>query len=50
MSQVESGGRSVKTRVTLTNEQDQKRQEDLIARLLAEREKAAKETAASHKK
>jgi hypothetical protein len=50
MSQVEPGGKTVKTRATLTKEEDIKRQADLTDRMNADRVKAAKETAESHKK
>lgn len=46
MSRIEPTGG--KTRGTLTPEEDRKRHEELTERLLAEREKAAIETAKSH--
>lgn len=48
MSKVEPGGLSVKTRGTLTPEEDRKRQLEVTERALAEYRRAAIETAASH--
>jgi hypothetical protein len=46
MSRLEPNG--VKTRGTLTPEEDRKRQQELTEQMIADRERADKETADSH--